>query len=174
MIQLPYKWIPAESSVFQQGRNGASVKNIILHSTDGRCAGDIATLTGQDTDAGTHKVSVHWYVTRTGDIYHFVDDGDTAWHTGAVSDLVYDNRHTIGIEHEHYDGSEDWPDAQVNSSALVVAFLRQQYPGIGIAHHADIATPSGRKVDPVNWPSQRFWSAISAIAGETIEPVKVN
>ena len=75
MPVLNYKWIPAASTAFKQGRGGFSVRSIIMHSTEGRCTGDISTLTGHDPG---HNVSVHWYITRTGDTYHFVQNSDTA------------------------------------------------------------------------------------------------
>ena len=84
----------------------------------------------------------------------------------------YDNFHSIGIEHEHFDGSEDWPDAQIAASALVVKFLGQQFPGIEIAHHADVAAPAGRKTDPIGFPSDRFWAQMGLIKGY-IQPMQV-
>lgn len=165
---LNYKWVPAHSSVFRARREGATVESLILHSTDGRCGGDIATLTGEDTDNGTHTVSVHWYVTRTGDIYHFVADDDCAFHAGAVNAQKYDNDHSIGIEHEHFDGQEDWPDAQIQASALVGAFLLQQYPDIEVTHHATVAFPAGRKVDPVNFRGDDWWQALGSYEGPIV------
>src|SRR5262249_31136054 len=54
------------------------LRNIILHSSDGRKAGDLATLTGED-------VSAHWYVTRAGEVFHLVNDEDTDFHAGQLA-----------------------------------------------------------------------------------------
>jgi len=151
--ELRYIWIPAKA--FRARKPEASICALILHSTDGRKAGDIATLTG-------NKVSVHWYVTRSGELYHFVQDSDCAFHTGAVTNKRYGNDYTIGIEQEHFDGKEDWPDVQVQKVAELVAFERQKYGPIPILSHAAVAYPKGRKVDPVNYP----WDKLSAYFNE--------
>src|SRR4029450_11549943 len=79
----------------------ARIRNIILHSSDGRKAGDLATLTGED-------VSAHWYVTRAGEIFHLVNDEDTAFHAGKVTkQKFFSNAATIGIEQEHFDPDPD-------------------------------------------------------------------
>jgi N-acetyl-anhydromuramyl-L-alanine amidase AmpD len=136
-----------------------TIQSIILHSTDGREQGDIETLTGP-------KVSVHWYVTRTGKIYHFVDNTDTAFHAGRVSSTKYSNAASLGIEQEHFDpdpqaghpNNENWPDAQIEASANVCAFLCQRYnlTVADIFSHAHVAAPAGRKQDPFGYPWASF------------------
>lgn len=157
--ELLYIWKEAVPKAFRHPRRG-TVKSLILHSTDGREAGDVPTLMGKDS----HLVSVHWYITRTGKIYHFVQNGDEAFHAGTVINPRFSNANSIGIEHEHFDGSEDWPDVQIEASALLYAFLRQEYPNIEVTHHSLAASPQGRKRDPVAWPSDRFWKAVSEVS----------
>lgn len=151
---IEFKFIPAQA--FKHGRT-MTVQSIILHSTDGREAGDIATLTG-------NSVSVHWYVTRTGEIFHFVDNSDTAFHAGKVIDPIYSNSASIGIEQEHFDpdpanghpNNENWPDIQVETVAHICAFLMQTQ-GLDIKDihsHQFVAAPPGRKQDPVGYPFQ--------------------
>ena len=174
-MQLSYRWLPAKESSFQRGRNGAKVKSFVWHTTEGTRAGDIPTLTGHDPE---HNVSVHWYVQRDGAIYHFVADDDTAFHAGKVDKPIHDNRHTVGVEHEHIKG-QNWPKKQVDASALVYAFLLQQYPGAEIVRHSQIATFTmygsdyGRRDDPTDFPSKRFWAAVSALGNETIEATRI-
>ena len=48
---------------FRKGRV-LSIRNIVLHSTDGREAGDIATLTGPGDLAGHSKQIRHWSLMR--------------------------------------------------------------------------------------------------------------
>src|SRR5262245_725777 len=139
------------------------IRNIILHSSDGRKAGDLATLTGED-------VSAHWYVTRAGEIFHLVNDEDTAFHAGKVTKpRFFSNAATIGIEQEHFDpdpqagrpNSEDWPETQIETVAELVAFLLQEH-GLNspddIKTHAEVAAPPGRKQDPFGYPFKHFFT----------------
>jgi N-acetyl-anhydromuramyl-L-alanine amidase AmpD len=149
---------------FRTGR-ALSIRNIVLHSSDGREAGDIATLTGP-------KVSAHWYVTRTGKIFHIVNDEDTAFHAGKVrKPNFFSNAATVGIEQEHFDPfppakphNEDWPDAQINAVARLTAFLCQQHnlhiPD-DVKTHAEIASPPGRKQDPSGYPFEKFFGLVN-------------
>lgn len=155
---LKYNWVQCKSGYYLPS-DRTSIYGIILHSTDGRKNGDIQVLSGK-TD---RRVSVHWYTTITGDIYHFVQDKDIAFHCGTVSDWRYSNTYTVGIEQEHIDGQEAWPDALVKSTALVVAYLRHKFGNtVPVKSHAEIAFPPGRKVDPVDYP----WNLLSTYVKE--------
>jgi N-acetyl-anhydromuramyl-L-alanine amidase AmpD len=147
-------------------RQAMQIRNIILHSSDGRKAGDLATLTGED-------VSAHWYVTRAGEIFHLVDDEDTAFHAGQVTKpRFFGNAATIGIEQEHFDPdpqagrpqNEDWPETQIKTVAELVAFLLQEH-GLNspddIKTHAEVAFPPGRKQDPFGYPFDHFFSLVA-------------
>lgn len=142
-----YTWIPCKSGYFSHGRSG--FKSIILHSADGYKDGDIKTLTGQTSSV----VSSHWYIDRQGNIYHFVQDGDTAYHAGEVANNKYANRNSIGLEQEHRDqDNQDWPLTQVTAMAKLCAALQQKHGQMEITTHAHAAAPPGRKVDPLNYP----------------------
>jgi N-acetylmuramoyl-L-alanine amidase len=161
---LPYKMIPCKKSAYTKftGAGNRIVESVILHSTDGHKDGDITTLTG-NTD---RPVSVHWYVTKTGDLYHFVDNNDIAWHAGKVSDAMYSNEHSIGVEQEHLDGEETWTDAQLLTVARLCAAFRQRYgSGLPIKSHAEVATPKGRKEDPKDFPWDKFSALVQANMG---------
>ena len=142
---------------FRKGRR-LPIRNIVLHSSDGRKDGDLATLTGDD-------VSAHWYVTRAGEVFHLVSDEDTAFHAGKVFNPdFFSNDATIGIEQEHFDPegkrkNEDWPDAQIEKVAQLTTFLLQQH-GLNspddIKTHAQIARPAQRKQDPFDYPFEIF------------------
>jgi N-acetyl-anhydromuramyl-L-alanine amidase AmpD len=155
---------------FRKGRTidgqAVEIKNIVLHSSDGREAGDIATLTSDD-------VSSHYYVTRSGKIFRLVDDADTAFHAGRVTrKKFFSNAVTIGIEQEHFDpdpgagrpNNEDWPEEQLEKVAQLVAFLCQEH-GLNapedIKTHAQIAAPPGRKQDPFGYPMNHFTSLVA-------------
>jgi hypothetical protein len=134
-----------------------SIKGVILHSADGSSAdADLNTLSTGDPD---HKVSAHYYVERDGTVHHLVADNDIAWHAGATSGQYadYNNNSTIGIETQHVDGKQDWPDAQVRSEAHIAARIIQQHPGMtvnDVLGHNDIA--GERKQDPKDFPWNDF------------------
>jgi N-acetylmuramoyl-L-alanine amidase len=142
------------------------IRNIILHSSDGRKGGDLATLTGED-------VSAHWYVTRAGEIFHLVNDEDTAFHAGKVTKpRFFSNAATVGIEQEHFDpdpqagrpNNEDWPETQIETVAELVAFLLQEHSlnsPDDIKTHAEVAAPAGRKQDPFGYPFSHFFSLVA-------------
>jgi N-acetyl-anhydromuramyl-L-alanine amidase AmpD len=158
---IKYTWKKAKS--FTKGRT-FPIRNIVLHSSDGREEGDITTLT-------EGKVSSNWYVTRAGRVYSFVRDEDTAYHAGVVfNPSLNSNAATIGIEQEHYDPSkkpkrpnEDWPDTQIDKVAQLVAYLLQTH-GLknreSIKTHAEIAKPKGRKQDPYGYPFDKFYPLV--------------
>lgn len=150
-----YKWIQAKS--YRPGRT-QPIQTIILHSTDGREAGDVETLT-------KGNVSVHWYVTKDGRYYHFVDDSDTAYHAGVVTSTKYSNAATVGIEQEHIDGEEPWPDAQIKATANLVAALRQKHGDLPAKSHAEVASPPGRKQDPRDYR----WQLLSSLVHDAIQ-----
>lgn len=145
--------MPADQG-FNKGRGDNKIQGIVMHSSDGTEKSDVNTLRGNDP---THRVSSHFYVTRDGRVYQFVNENDTAWHAGQTLDnSKYGNSATIGIEQEHVDGKQDWPEAQVKASAALVASLRGKY-SLGqdqIYAHSQIAPE--RKQDPVDYPWKTF------------------
>lgn len=153
---INYIWKQAQAYRKGRTRKGKpeTIQTIVLHSTDGREQGDVDTLTGK-------KVSSHWYITRKGKTYHFVADSDTAYHAGNATSKKYENVASIGIEQEHIDGKDDWPDAQVQATARISAYLCNKYnlnPRNDIRSHAYIASPRGRKQDPVGFPWNKYFS----------------
>jgi N-acetyl-anhydromuramyl-L-alanine amidase AmpD len=156
MPDLPYIWRPAQA--FKSGRPGP-IASVILHSSDGREEGDLATLTGP-------RVSAHYYVTRRGVLYHLVMDRDTAYHVGAADRPEHSNGSTIGIEQEHIDGQDDWPDTQLTTVARLVCALRSRYGFLPVLSHAAVAVPPGRKVDPQGYPWAWLSAAVAAEAGQ--------
>lgn len=160
MSELQYTWMPAKN--FRAGRRRA-LSSIILHSTEGHRGGDIPTLVGGDG----RQVSVHWYVQSDGKIIHFVQDSDTAFHAGAVVDPKYSNDGSVGIEQEHIDGKEPWPDIQLQTVANLVAFLFQKHGPLEIISHKLAAFPPGRKSDPEPYPWQKFNALLAEARKQT-------
>jgi N-acetylmuramoyl-L-alanine amidase len=145
-------WFPARGH--RRRRRGAKILAIILHSTDGSAASALRTLTTSS------KLSAHFLITRTGDAYQLVRIGDAAFHAGRVKSPNCDNDHTIGIELEHIDGVQDWPDRQIVECAALVVRLRQTLGYLPVLSHRSIAYPTGRKLDPVAFP----WLLLAQLA----------
>ena len=128
---------------------------IVLHST--ACAYRVAVRWLRDPAS---QVSAHFVVGRDGRIVQLVPLARAAWHAG-VSEWrgrPHVNNYSIGIEMEHFDGRQDWPEAQVQAVAALCRGLMQRYriPVEHIVSHAEIARPHGRKVDPVGFPWERL------------------
>lgn len=166
MAILKYKWVPAKS--YTPGRTHP-ISSIILHSTDGGMPGCLDTLTGTSP-----AVSAHWLVDRDGTLYHLVDDSNTAYHAGIVDNpSVHGNGATVGVEQEHIDGEEPWPEALVEKTAQLVAALRQRHGSLPVLSHASVATFTmskhdyGRKSDPREFPFDKLHNLVAAAMKET-------
>lgn len=172
--EIEFTFKPARA--FKRGRS-LPIQSIIVHSSEGRKAGDIATLTGD-------SVSSHWYVTRSAEVFHFVDDADTAFHAGVVNNSKFSNSASIGIEQEHFDpdpkrglpNGEDWPDKQIEKVANLCAFLFQKHSlsNGSIKSHAAVAAPAGRKRDPFNYPFDKLFQLIAEAMNDTVTIVNIN
>lgn len=131
---------------------------IVLHSTGGSFAGAVAWLCNPQA-----KVSAHFVVARDGELRQLVRLADVAWHAGksvyqgrAVLGSV--NAISIGVEMEHLDGRQDWPDRQVAAVAKLCAAICRAC-NIDPAHvtgHRQVCVPRGRKVDPQDFPWVTF------------------
>lgn len=151
---IDYTYIQARNYLAGRTR---PVQNIILHGSGGQERDDVHLLT-----RGVN--SVHWYITRDGRYYQFVNNADTALHVGKAVSTLFSNAATIGIEHEHIDlnsgnlDDEAWPEEQIRASANLAAYLCHRY-GLGpsnILTHAYVADPRGRVSDPLGFPIRRY------------------
>ena len=86
---------------------------IVVHWTAGHRLGDIAALTGGHVD-------VQFYVTKTGEVYQFVDADREAWHAFHTA-----NHYCVGIEHEG--SGEAWTPAQLKASARLARWVCDTY-----------------------------------------------
>lgn len=103
------------------------------------------------------EVSAHFFITRGGEVWQFVDCDARAWHAGVSCWRGRErcNDDSIGIELE---GLEDllFEPAQYQALARLCAALARRYPIRHIAGHEHIAP--GRKHDPgagFDWPLLR-------------------
>lgn len=103
------------------------------------------------------RVSYHYSIGRTGNVYQHVPDERRAWHAGRSEWHGRDdgrrsvNGFSIGVNlGNRQDGVEPYPDAQLEAAAELVALLcaRHCIPALQICTHTECATPPGRKHDP--------------------------
>lgn len=136
---------------------------LVLHSTDGDFAGALAWLCNPASE-----VSSHYLVSRTGEIAQLVPTARIAWHAGKSSWHGREvrgsvNAFSIGIEMEHLDGQQDWPETQLAVTAALCRVLMASYriPPAMVVAHAEVAP--GRKVDPKDFPWPAFRARLIAV-----------
>jgi AmpD protein len=103
------------------------------------------------------EVSAHFFVTRLGEVWQFVDCDARAWHAGASSWRGKDrcNDDSIGIELEGLEGLP-FESAQYAALENLCEAIAARYPVAHLAGHEHIAP--GRKRDPgpgFDWPRLR-------------------
>lgn len=146
---------------------GAQVDLIVVHSISlppGQYGGNaVQALFTNTLDWDAHpyfqsirglQVSAHFFITRTGQVWQFVDCAQRAWHAGAscYRGRSQCNDDSIGIELEGLEGDSFEP-AQYAALAALCQDLAQRHPIAHIAGHEHIAP--GRKADPgagFDWP----------------------
>ena len=140
--------------------SGQTVRLIVIHAISlppGEFGGDgIVQLFTNMLDPAAHpyyreiqslRVSAHFLIRRDGELVQFVPCRLRAWHAGnsCWRGVGGCNDFSIGIELE---GSDEvsFEAAQYTTLARLIVRLRQHYPILDIAGHADVAP--GRKSDP--------------------------
>lgn len=102
------------------------------------------------------KVSSHFLISRSGEVYQFVSTQKKAWHAGVSSFFGREkcNDFSIGIELEG-DSEHPFEDIQYSALAKLSSQLNAVYPNLQFAGHSDIAP--GRKTDPgIQFSWQKF------------------
>lgn len=127
-----------------------------------------------DGDRVEGRVSAHYFIRRTGQIYQLVTDDRKAWHAGISSaDINNDgkitkaekglNARSIGIELEYL--HESYTDEELTSNVALTIQLRKRY-NIQIRNilgHKEVAP--GRKTDPANFDMSAFRELIQEASG---------
>ena len=139
---------------------GALIDLIVVHSISlppgeygGRAVHDL--FVGRlDWDAHPYfqgirglQVSAHFFITRKGALWQFVDCDQRAWHAGASAWHGRENcnHYSIGIELEGLEGTSFEP-VQYTQLARLLRALSTHYPIDEVVGHEDVAP--GRKADP--------------------------
>lgn len=159
---------------FDERPSGATLSLLVLHnislppgSFGGRAIFDL--FTGA-LDPRAHpyyeglrglRVSAHFLIRRDGELIQFVACARRAWHAGASQwrGRARCNDFSVGVELEGSD-SVAYDAAQYAQLARLTRALRERYPLLDVAGHAEIAP--GRKTDPgasFDWP--RFRAALA-------------
>ena len=129
---------------------------IIIHFTETRTFDDaLNLLTSLD-----RKVSSHYLIDKSGDIFNLVDLDKRAWHAGESMWGNYNdiNSRSIGIEIVNSGEviKEDYTAKQIKSLSVLLNSLLKDYNIENILGHSDIAPK--RKIDPgVHFPWQKIY-----------------
>jgi hypothetical protein len=155
-------------AVSQRKRPGNVPPNaIVLHSGEGASAeADIDFLTTSGS------ASSHYYVTRKGKVFQFVDDSQRASHAGTTRylDEAGWNDFSVGIETEHHKG-QTWPQVQLDAIAALTKRLIVKHGVLRerVVAHRWIRRPvSADHQDPTNFPDpklRRFITDLYPAAG---------
>lgn len=168
IITLPLDPWPGHDTVYKYDERTASIKYIVLHTTGGIDSKKwLSEWNKQNHNSEQNNVSVHYLIQRDGTIYRIIDDTKRAWHVGVsrMPDGETDgNSVALGIEIEHLNES-DFPDVQLNSVAILVNELSTKYHILRkhVVSHASVATPLGRKIDPVQFNWNDLWQRVDAL-----------
>ena len=156
----------AASPNFEPRPTGTTIDLVVIHSISlppGEFGnGNVQKLFANQLDWEAHpyfkairglKVSAHFFISRSGELWQFVSCDDRAWHAGQSSHhgRVDCNNYAVGIELEGLEG-ERFEVAQYETLSALGAAIMVNYPIRYFAGHEHIA--AGRKSDPgagFNW-----------------------
>lgn len=146
------KWQPSPN--FWKGRNGYTVKAIVIHITDGTLSSVLSWFEMEKS-----QVSAHYVIAKDGEIINMVKEEDSAWHTGIVvkpkwSKIIKNinpNYYTIGIEVVGW--SNDRFTFEQNKSIIqLIRKIKEKYRLIlssnTVVNHRDI---DANKICPGKW-----------------------
>lgn len=163
---VPMAWAPRLSP--HHAPRTQPVTAIVLHAD--ASAKIEATLNWlRDPDS---KVSYHVVVSRTGAVFSVVHPDEKAYHAGEseLDGVKYLNGFSIGVSLSNKnDGKEPYPSIQVASAVRVCELFCRHYgiPVARIVTHAQVATPPGRKTDPLGLDLEAFRAAVAAHLGKS-------
>jgi len=129
---------------FDERPEGCKPQFVILHYTEMLFDDAMDRLCDQNA-----KVSAHYLIKKTGEIYNLVPDQYRAWHAGKSywKGLEKLNDHSIGIEMDNM-GDEPFVKEQMDSCIALCHFLMKKHDisRENVIGHSDIAPD--RKIDP--------------------------
>ena len=129
---------------------------VIIHFTETKTFTDALNL----LTSKEKKVSCHYLIDKSGDIFNLVDLDKRAWHAGESMWGNYDdiNSRSVGIEIVNSGEiiTENYTSKQLGSLSDLLIKLLKEYNIENILGHSDIAPT--RKIDPgVHFPWQKIY-----------------
>lgn len=133
----PVAWLKGEGNYTKAHRKPQSIRQVVVHVTEGPFWPSIRWLQSEQSHASSHFI-----VSRRGRIVQLVHTSDVAWHAGNMRV----NRASIGIEHEGLvSDAKGFTRAQYVASARLAAYYaRRSLIPIDRAHvigHAEVPDP---------------------------------
>lgn len=162
------KTFRADNNHYLVGRFGCPIKLSLLHNTETMEPGNAPS--GLWLSHQSPAPSAHHLYGRDGTRYDIVDRANTAYHAGSARWGVYGGSinqvgvvNLISIGHELESSStlanpgNRYTDAQLNSLAYTLAteMVSYGYGWEGVADHANVALPHGRRHDPSHFDDLR-------------------
>lgn len=155
---IPAHWQHRPSPNFN--KRTKTVSAIVLHA-------DASTRIDSSLDwcrRPESGVSYHIMVGRTGGVFWLVHPDNRAWHAGksAMGGISNVNDFSVGVCLSNKNTGETYPAAQLHEAARVCATLCKFYnlPVERITTHAIVATPAGRKTDPLGLKLDTFRESV--------------
>jgi len=162
-LVLPPKWQSRPSPNRNKRPEGVRITAIVLHAD----ASDRVDTSLDWCRRPESKVSYHFLLGRTGNVFLLVHPEQRAWHCGVsaldgVSDV---NDFAIGVCLSNRNDGETYPKAQLFEAAMVCVQLVNHYgiPLERIVTHAEVALPPGRKTDPLGLDLEAFRATVRAL-----------
>jgi hypothetical protein len=118
----PMQWVAAHPNNYISGRNGGTVRYVLIHTTQGGYWGTLDWF----SQANPYQASTQYVIqSSTGNITQMVSEANAAWHAGNE----YYSLNSIGIEHEGYieNPSYWYTEAMYRSSASLVCAIAKKY-----------------------------------------------
>jgi N-acetylmuramoyl-L-alanine amidase len=166
-VLLP-KWQSRPSPNRNKRPDGVRITAIVLHAD----ASDRVDTSLDWCRRPESKVSYHFLIGRTGNVFLLVHPEQRAWHCGVSEmDGVADvNDFSIGVCLSNKNDGEAFPAAQVFEAATLCAALCKHYgiPLDRITTHAETALPAGRKTDPKGFDMEKFKATINALSNRRV------
>jgi hypothetical protein len=165
------EWIGMTRAHYVPGRV-KPISVLLMHATAG--TNSLGWL--RQGGAPTAPISCHYLIAKTGKVWQFVNEADTAWHAGASKWRGLEVKGTlnpcsVGIELENLNSGHDpYPDAQILAAVELARQIVKRYDIslIDLVRHRDVSP--GRKTDPA--PPAFDWPAfVAAVYLEPAAPV---
>lgn len=134
----------------------ATVTDVVMHHTDGSYQSAINYFAAPGR--GSSGTSAHFVIARTGEVTQIVPLNNIAWHAGNWDENVK----SIGIEHEQSQVNgqwQDWPDALLNASAELLAWLKGQMHTFNVYPHKNFTSTTCPGNLPIAEIEQRMGGA---------------